>query len=115
MDLAIGSVLAKATPQLGPYRPHGGGPGMPVSGLRDFLQNTISRSKRYLESNEPATRPVGKRRKGENVCRKENFVEVFADGDWYASCWHRTTKVQHPAKRFQLLMVFVCCAGGMRM
>ncbi len=74
-DLSIGSVLAKATPQLGPYRPQlpGSQPIAPGS-LRDFLHNGMS--KRHFDAMESETRawPCCKRKKG--------FIEVFADGDW---------------------------------
>ena len=79
LDLSIGSVLAKATPQLGPYRPHGADHGVVPGGLRDILHNGLAASKRCPE--EPATRPV-KRRKSEEQ-DPANFVEVFADGDWW--------------------------------
>jgi len=80
MDLSIGSVLAKATPQLGPLRPQGPGSSITPGSLRDFLQNGIAPSKRFFESNEPASRPC-KRKKSE-ARREEDCVEVFADNDW---------------------------------
>jgi len=81
MDLSIGSVLAKATPQLGPLRPQGPGSSITPGSLRDFLQNGIAPSKRFFESNEPASRPC-KRKKSE-ARREEDCVEVFADNDWW--------------------------------
>lgn len=79
-DLSIGSVLAKATPQLGPYRQCTGG-----GSLRDFLRHGIAPAKRFFEPDDAATRPA-KRKKGD---QSRDFVEVYAEGDWCVSvCLH---------------------------
>jgi hypothetical protein len=86
-DLSIGSVLAKATPQLGPYRQCTGG-----GSLRDFLRHGIAPAKRFFESDDAATRPA-KRKKGD---QSRDFVEVYAEGDWcvpvclHACVWRAT-------------------------
>lgn len=72
-DLCVGSVLAKATPQLGPFRPHSQGASITPGSLRDLLQNGAASSKRFLD--EAAARPCKRKRGAE-------LVEVFADGDW---------------------------------
>ena len=74
MDLSISSTLAKATPQLGPYRPSCQAS---AGSLRDFLQNGI-KQKRFFDSSE--TRPYKRKKDGSRV--DGEFVEVLAEGDW---------------------------------
>lgn len=76
MDLSISSALAKATPQLGPYRPSCQAS---AGSLRDFLQNGI-KQKRFFDSGETVARPYKRKKDGSR--RDGEFVEVLAEGDW---------------------------------
>ena len=84
VDLSIGSVLAKATPQLGPKSPPCQSSSVVAGSLRDLLQNE-GKQKWYFDSSEAAAQPWKRKKDAaeEDAPRSEaDLVEVLAENDW---------------------------------